>query len=188
MEPSGSGGSGGDLRIISGEFKGRKLMTPRNGGRTHPMGERERLALFNSLGDLSGVRWVLDCYAGSGALGFEVLSRSYYAQVLFIEKDTAAMRAILTNRKNLEVRDRAYYLKDDMKRATVAGSFDLIFVDPPYNRFVAEEFNDIDILLAPGGRLVLSHPSSVRPEKVFPKLKVLSSKKYARANLTIFGR
>ncbi len=60
------------VRIISGEFGGRFIKTP-SGSTTHPMGERVRSAMFNSLGEsIRGAR-VLDAFAGSGAVGLEAL-------------------------------------------------------------------------------------------------------------------
>ena len=62
-----------EVRITSGSYKGRRVATP--GGKTHPMGNREKIALFNMVSEyLPGSR-VLDAYAGSGALGIEALSR-----------------------------------------------------------------------------------------------------------------
>ena len=62
------------VRIIAGEFGGRFIQTP-SGQATHPMGERVRSAMFNSLGsEVQGAR-VLDVFAGSGAVGLEALSR-----------------------------------------------------------------------------------------------------------------
>ncbi len=73
-----------DLRVLAGRFKGIRLQSPRS-ELTHPMGSREKLALFNMLQPyLEGAR-VLDVYAGSGALGVEALSRGAES-VIFVEK------------------------------------------------------------------------------------------------------
>ena len=70
-----------NVRITAGNYKGKVLATPGEG--THPMGERERLALFNMVGnDLTGAN-VLDAYAGSGILGAEALSRWAPLETLF---------------------------------------------------------------------------------------------------------
>src|SRR5687768_2848338 len=71
------------IRLIAGEFGGRYLDSP-DTGRTHPMGERIRSALFNILGDIEGTL-VLDAFAGTGSLGLEALSRGA-AKVTFVEK------------------------------------------------------------------------------------------------------
>ena len=84
------------VRVIAGEFKGRRLHPPR-GTRTRPTADRVREALFSMLGDVSGAR-VLDLYAGSGALGIEALSRGAESAV-FVERDERALAAL---RRNLD--------------------------------------------------------------------------------------
>jgi 16S rRNA (guanine966-N2)-methyltransferase len=118
------------MRVVAGEFKGRRLQAPR-GRRTRPTADRVREALFSMLGDLSGLR-ALDLYAGSGALGIEALSRGA-AEVTFVERDA---RAAATIERNLEtVRARAEVRRQDVLRflASAPGTFDLVFIDPPYD-------------------------------------------------------
>ena len=83
------GGAVRAVRVVAGEFKGRRLVAPR-GSRTRPTADRVREALFSMLGDVSGAR-VLDLYAGSGALGIEALSRGAESAV-FVERDRARAR------------------------------------------------------------------------------------------------
>jgi 16S rRNA (guanine966-N2)-methyltransferase len=118
------------VRVVAGEFKGRRLYAPR-GARTRPTADRVREALFSMLGDVSGAR-VLDLYAGSGALGIEALSRGAEAAV-FVENDRQALAAL---RRNLEaVGARAEVRRQDVLRflARPEGTFDLVFCDPPYD-------------------------------------------------------
>ena len=84
------------VRVVAGEFKGRRLHAPRGAG-TRPTADRVREALFSILGDVSGAR-VLDLYAGSGALGIEALSRGAES-VVFVERDRGALAAL---RRNLD--------------------------------------------------------------------------------------
>lgn len=90
------------IRITGGSLRGRVIDSPEVAG-THPMGSREKMALFNMLvnlrGDLQGPR-VLDAYAGSGALGIEALSRGA-AEVVLVEKNRQAARVIQQNLANL---------------------------------------------------------------------------------------
>ena len=118
------------MRVVAGEFKGRRLHTAR-GTRTRPTADRVREALFSMLGDVSGAR-VLDLYAGSGALGIEALSRGAESAV-FVERDQAALAAL---RRNLDaVGARAEVRRQDVLRflARPEGTFDLVFCDPPYD-------------------------------------------------------
>jgi 16S rRNA (guanine966-N2)-methyltransferase len=119
------------VRIVAGNFKGRRLQAPR-GANTRPTADRVREALFSILGPLDCER-VLDLYAGSGALGIEALSRGA-AEAVFVDSDTHAVAAI---RRNLDAvgvaaavqrRDTLAYL-----RAASDGPFDLVFLDPPYS-------------------------------------------------------
>jgi 16S rRNA (guanine966-N2)-methyltransferase len=118
------------VRVIAGEFKGRRLHTAR-GTRTRPTADRVREALFSMLGDVSGAR-VLDLYAGSGALGIEALSRGAES-AMFVERDQRALDAL---RRNLDaVGARAEVRGQDVVRflARPGGTFDLVFCDPPYD-------------------------------------------------------
>jgi 16S rRNA (guanine966-N2)-methyltransferase len=118
------------VRVVAGEFKGRRLHTPR-GSRTRPTADRVREALFSMLGDVSGAR-VLDLYAGSGALGIEALSRGAKS-ALFVERDRQALAAL---RRNLDaVGANADVRRQDARSflARPEGKFDLVFCDPPYD-------------------------------------------------------
>ena len=118
------------MRVVAGEFKGRRLAAPR-GQRTRPTADRVREALFSMLGDVAGAR-VLDLYAGSGALGIEALSRGA-ASAVFVERDAQAVAAIERNLEPLDV--EASVERADAVRwlGRAEGRFDLVFCDPPYD-------------------------------------------------------
>jgi len=125
------------VRVVAGEFKGRRLYAPRS-ARTRPTADRVREALFSMLGDVSGAS-VLDLYAGSGALGIEALSRGA-ASAVFVECDRQALAALRRNLDpllpQLRARDaKAGVLRLDAGRflARPEGTFDLVFCDPPYD-------------------------------------------------------
>lgn len=84
-----------DLRVLSGKFKGQKITSPQS-KLTHPMGSREKLALFNMLQPYLGGAKVLDIYAGSGALGIEALSRGAN-EVIFVEKSPQIAQILKQN-------------------------------------------------------------------------------------------
>lgn len=94
-----SGRNSSTIRITSGTLRGQKLITPKNAA-THPMGSREKLALFNTLnairGPLTPETTVLDLYCGSGALGFEALSRGA-GKVVFVDNSPDALEAVKAN-------------------------------------------------------------------------------------------
>ena len=121
------------VRIIAGEFKGRRIKTPAS-DKVRPTGDRVREAWFNILqGSIEGAR-VLDLFAGSGALGFEALSRGA-AAVDFVEQHTASLATIRDNAASLNVADQVTIHRTDAMRFTErlqAGAYDLAFADPPY--------------------------------------------------------
>ena len=142
------------MRVIAGEFKGRRLHTAR-GTRTRPTADRVREALFSMLGDVSGAR-VADLYAGSGALGIEALSRGAES-ALFVERDQRALAAL---RRNLDaVGAHAEVRRQDVLRflASPEGTFDLVFCDPPYDdapRVAAPLSEALPAMLEPNARIV----------------------------------
>ena len=149
------------MRIIAGAFRGRKLAAPQ-GHALRPTADRLRESLFNILahGDgppLEGAR-VADIFAGTGAVGLEALSRGA-AQVTFVEKSAASLECLQRNIAMLDVTERCRVIAASARRLPPAdASFDLIFLDPPYRRGLAEPA--LAALLAagwtgPGSRLVL---------------------------------
>lgn len=125
------------MRIISGEFRGRVLKVPKGEG-TRPTTDRVREALMSAVNSARGGfdgAVVLDAFAGSGALGFEALSRGA-AQVHFFERDGAALRVIEGNARTLSLPEtRVRVQKRDVLKTPplhTCSPFDLVFLDPPY--------------------------------------------------------
>ena len=129
----GKGAGLGFVRIIAGDFKGRRLKTPA-GDSVRPTADRVREAWFSILQrSIRGAR-VLDLFAGSGALGLESLSRGATA-VEFVELNRFALSALKANIKTLEVDDRAVVHRLDALRFAERlhpGQYDVAFADPPY--------------------------------------------------------
>ncbi|MBX3593791.1 16S rRNA (guanine(966)-N(2))-methyltransferase RsmD [Sphingomonas sp.] len=120
------------MRIIAGQWRGRPLVAPK-GDATRPTADRTREALFSMLasrvGSFEGLA-VADLFAGSGALGFEALSRGA-ASCLFVEQDRPALDALRANAERLGMRA-------DIRATSVLAlgpapnPLDLILMDPPY--------------------------------------------------------
>jgi len=119
------------VRIIGGEWRSRILEFP-DAADLRPTPDRVRETLFNWLGqDLSGMA-CLDLFAGSGALGFEALSRGA-ASAVMVEKDPTALRALRENAEKLGARNLTVVRGDALEFARDSrGRFDVVFVDPPY--------------------------------------------------------
>ncbi len=173
----------GEVRVISGRFKGKKLKTPGEG--THPMGEREKNALFNMIGETVSGAFVLDAYAGSGALGIEALSRGAMS-TLFIEKDPHAIEIINDNLRKVGI----YDVQGDVMAAdatvvtrTMTDRFSIVLADPPYDKYRPEMITALSHLVTKDGILVASTPEEGPEIKGMEKIK---SQKYARAHISVY--
>jgi 16S rRNA (guanine966-N2)-methyltransferase len=135
------------VRVVGGAFKGRTLVAP-DGQGTRPTSDRARQAIFNILEHaawaepLQGAR-VLDLYAGSGALGFEAISRGA-AFALFVETDEAARGAIRENADALGLMGRTRVHRRDatdlgVRPGSAGEAFTLAFLDPPYGKGLGEQ-------------------------------------------------
>lgn len=178
-----------NIRLIAGEFGGRKIDAP-DGRKTHPMGERIRNALFNSIGEEIHGATVLDVFAGTGAVGFEALSRGA-RRVTFVERDRIAQKILAKNIGILGVEARA-----DLIRTTVNNwletsdeqHFDIIFADPPYHDEQLSTVSKLFRLLKPNGLMVLSHSGRGEGPNLENGIVVVDNRSYGNAYLTFFRR
>jgi 16S rRNA (guanine966-N2)-methyltransferase len=149
------------MRVIAGRLGGRRLKAPR-GHVTRPTTDRVREALFSMLADVAGAR-VLDLFAGTGALGIEALSRGA-AHAVFVERSRHALAALRANLLDLEIgAEQAEVRPGDALAALQSArergeTYDLVFLDPPYER--ARELGEalagiLPALLAPNARVVV---------------------------------
>ena len=127
------------MRIIAGEFKGRRLVVPKD-QRVRPTGDRLREAWMSILQDAVPRARVLDLFAGSGALGLEALSRGATAAD-FVELNPPSLAALKQNIETVGAGDRATVHRGDAVRFAEKlppGAFDIAFADPPYSIDYAE--------------------------------------------------
>jgi 16S rRNA (guanine966-N2)-methyltransferase len=122
------------VRIIAGTLGGRRLSAPK-GREVRPTSDRVRENIFNLVGPVDDAR-VLDLFAGSGALGFEALSRGA-ATCLFADDAPASIACLRANARALGVEDRVRVRRADFQRvlrdeARAGARYDLVLLDPPY--------------------------------------------------------
>ena len=177
-----SGRSLSAMRVISGEFGGRKLVAP-EGLDTRPTTDKVRQAVFNSLtsmGVLEGAV-VCDLYAGSGSMGIEALSRG--AQTCtFVERDRNALAALRDNIRSLKIDDRCTVVGTDVIAfAPGITGVDIALVDPPYS--FANWPKILGSLRA--GIVVAESDREVEPQLGWDATKV---KRYGRTVITILER
>jgi len=124
------------VRIIGGTFRSRKLEFPDVAG-LRPTADRIRETLFNWVQDQVPGETCLDLFAGSGAIGFEALSRQA-AKVVFVEKDRSALNSIAENMQLLEINNAELVQADAQQWIDSVSKpekkFGLVFLDPPFNK------------------------------------------------------
>jgi 16S rRNA (guanine966-N2)-methyltransferase len=146
------------MRIISGAHKGRRLDAPDWPG-LRPTSDRLRETLFNVLAPkIAGAR-VLDGCAGTGAVGIEALSRGA-AHATFADRDPRAIRLISRNLARCGIADRYAIIRTDLSTTAARlppQTYDLIFLDPPYDTDPVALARAAAERLAAGGLLVIEH-------------------------------
>lgn len=175
------------IKLISGVYGSRLIDTPDN-NTTHPMGNRERQAIFNQIFEFLPHANVLDVFAGSGALGFESISRGA-THVDFVDHDKKAIKTIKDNAMQLNCTQQinTYYTISQVldSHDMLTPCYSVIFADPPYDQPKYTVVSKAVKLLKPNGILVLSHPKIPIPPE-FTNLKLVSDRAYAAANIKIY--
>ena len=173
------------IRIVAGELRGRRLAV---GPGVRPTTERAREALFSILGGAVPGARVLDAAAGSGALGFEALSRGA-REAVFVDSDRRVGQALRANVELVRLGDRARVVVREVaaflavERPT---GFDLVFFDPPWANPVLGELEGLWKALVPGGTLVVERGS---PEVPWPEPPVEPEvRRYGTTSLFLYRR
>ncbi|MFK7902394.1 MAG: 16S rRNA (guanine(966)-N(2))-methyltransferase RsmD [Nitratireductor sp.] len=129
------------MRIVGGEFRGRRLATPQS-NKIRPTTDRTRESLFNILNHKVAFEdaRVLDLFAGTGALGLEAVSRGA-KYVLFIEESAEGRGLLRSNVETFGLQGKSKIWRRDATKLGPSGNmgqFDIIFMDPPYGKSLAE--------------------------------------------------
>lgn len=178
------------MRIIAGTWRGRMISAPK-GDATRPTADRMREALFSMLisrlGDFSGLRFA-DLFAGSGALGFEALSRGA-ATCTFVEQDRDALGALRANAAALGVTRADIRAQSVMALGPASEPYDVLMVDAPYGTGAGGAALDRLLRLgwiAPGA---LASVETARDEQfVVAGLETLAERNQGKAKLTLLRR
>jgi len=182
------------MRIIGGEYRSRLIEMPK-GAEVRPTQDRVREAVFNILGDVNGKR-VLDLYAGSGAFGFEALSRGAI-HATFVENNSRCLAAIEANAESLAIPDsrreiiRGSVLSMLFRLQKDGNMYDIIFLDPPYHKDMAKNcllyIDDYDILTE-FGLVVTEHFRKDSLETELNTLERVTERKYGDSLITIYKK
>ncbi len=175
------------MRVISGRLGGRTFQAPA-GHRTHPMGERVRGALFNTLGDIEGLL-VLDAFAGSGALSIESISRGA-SHAIAVDIDKNAHGTITENVKALGISKQVKVVRanasgwSDNNQDTL---FDIVIAAPPYDNLQHALVAKLTRHVTPQGLYVLDWPGRT-DLPLLPELTLLKQYDYGDAQLVFYRK
>lgn len=176
------------MRVITGIARGRKLKEV-PGMRVRPTSDLVKEALFNIIQfDIEG-RKVLDLFAGTGQLGIEALSRGA-KEVCFVDEQNASMKVVRENLAHCKLEGKMV-VENALQFIAHCGTFDLIFIDPPYDTSLCEKalqkICEFDILSI-GGIIVCE----TRWETEMPVLSAPYQKqkeyKYGKVKLTVYTK
>jgi 16S rRNA (guanine966-N2)-methyltransferase len=190
------------MRIIAGEFRGRPLLAPKSEA-TRPITDRAKQSLFDILSPLISEAAVYDCFAGTGSMGLECLSRGA-RHVTFFESDRSALGQLQKNISILGVELPSKVISADIFRwfssarerspeaAFNALPVQLIFLDPPY-RYLNEQPTKLQQLadqmvghMAPDAILVFRH--DITDHLSLPKLTIVDLRDYGQMRIELLKR
>ncbi len=178
------------LRVIAGKWKGRSLIAP-EGTIARPTTDRVKESMFNLIGHHMSGGYVLDLFAGSGALGIEALSRGA-GHAVFVDESVRSLHAVRENLKRCRADGDAQVWRADWKKgiSRFANEFaraEWVFVDPPYGKSLWEPVVD-DLARYPAlfGGIVCEHPKNTALPEEIRMYSVWKHKVYGDIAVTIY--
>ncbi len=177
------------MRITAGKFRGLSLKPPKS-SHIRPMMDKVRKALFDSLGErVRGAR-ILDLFCGTGALGLEALSRGA-EMVVFVDRSPEALSLVRENLSKARLSKGFELKKLSLPKGLkdIEGSFDLIFITPPYGKGLAEKtlIESEALLTAEGTIIVETGPNEALPSETSYLTKI-KEKRYGQTRLHFYRR
>ena len=178
------------MRVITGIARGRKLVTLEGEEVVRPTTDRVKEAMFSIIQfDIPG-KSVLDLFAGSGQLGIEALSRGA-EKAVFVDKSAEAFSVVKQNLKTCGLSDKATVINSDsfsFLRST-AEKFDIILIDPPYSRQMAETaLSLVDGVLKDGGIVMCETDYREDLPEEAGDIKKIKEYKYSKTKLTTYKK
>ena len=182
------------MRIIAGEFRGRRLLPPA-GDQTRPVTDRVKQSIFDILAPRIDGATVYDCFAGTGSFGLESLSRGA-RHVTFFESHRSTIALLRKNLHTLGVESKATIVTADwfVHLATAKGerNVDLAFLDPPY-RFLNERADALraavaklaELHLALDGLVCFRHDAADSLD--LPALRVTDTRSYGSMTVKVLA-
>ncbi len=177
------------MRIIAGEFKGRRLRSPED-RRVRPTSDKVKEAVFSMLSPYLYDSTAADLFAGTGSLGLEAISRGA-RRVYFSDRDRRSIALIRDNVAHCRAEDRSVILCSDFRDALrrFCEPIDIVFLDPPYDSgFLTDALKEISDggILSDGAVVVAEHAAGESLPETFGKLTKVKSKKYGKIGITVY--
>ena len=176
------------MRVISGSARGKNLESL-EGLSTRPTIDRVKEGIFSSIQFLVPGAKVLDLFAGSGQMGIECLSRGS-EKAVFVDSNRDAVNIVIKNIKNCGLFDKARVVNMDSKDflRTTKDSFDIVFLDPPYNMGILDEIlPKVCEILAEDGIIIAESELGWKPAEV-DGLKLKKQYKYGKVLVSKFQK
>ena len=176
------------MRVITGKYKGRSLIAPKNDAR--PTLDRMKETLFNILAPKLSDACVLDLFAGSGQIAIECLSRGARRAIL-CDNSRDALRAIEANFAKIGVKPEIEFCDFRTCLARIDEKLDLIYVDPPYKSdFYYEVLKEVDRLqlLGEDGWLVCEHSATDELPQTVGDLTLFDCRKMGTVKFSFYKR
>lgn len=177
------------MRIIAGDYKGRKLYGPKD-QEIRPTTDKVKEAVFSILTNEIYESIVLDLFAGTGNLGLEALSRGA-KRCYFGDHSRESLSLIKENIHHCRAEDKSTVLAGDFKKALsrVPEQCDLIFLDPPYGDGLLPQclaqIRELD-LLAEGGMIICEHKKEEKMEEELSGFTKVKERRYGRVVVSIY--
>ena len=181
------------MRIISGTFKGKKILEPKD-IKTRPLKDLTKESIFNILNHSSKFKInlenseILDLFSGVGSFGIECLSRGVKS-VIFIENYNGVLPVLKKNLQNLKAIENYKIIEKDINNGkifeTLDKKFDIVFMDPPYKdknlNLLLENLENIKILNKNG--IVVIHRHKNEQDMIPKNFRVIEEKRYGLSKI-----
>ena len=180
------------MRIIAGQFKGRKILEPTD-KTTRPLKDLVKESIFNIINHSRKFNLnlknsnVLDLFSGVGSFGLEALSREA-RNVIFVENYSVSLLILKKNIENFKLEEKCKIIEadifNDFDFKTLKKKIDIIFLDPPFKEknisLILSKIKEAKILDKKG--IIIIH-RNFKENEIFPELKIVEEKKYGLSKI-----
>lgn len=171
------------MRLIAGIYGGRIIQSP-PGHKTHPMSEKMRGAIFNALGDITGLS-LLDAYSGSGAVALEAYSRGA-KNIISVDSDKKAIQTIKLNAEALQANIKVTQANiSSWVDNNLRSRFDIVVADPPYDKINPTQLQKLTSVVKDGGVIIFSLPPTYKLPQL-DNFQLISVKEYGNSSLAFY--